>query len=214
MHITWYGQTCFKILFQRNKDESASILIDPFEKETGLRPPKIEADILLFSCGDKKSAPAGSFLINGPGEYDIKGVFIQGIEALTKIPAKKEGISEKITLYTIEAEEIKICHLGVFGQPELTSQQLSAIGDVDILIVPIGGRETIEAKEAIKIMSQIEPKIIIPMYYKIPGLKVELSGLDKFLKPLGIKTMEPLPKLLIKKKDLSEEEAKIIVLKP
>ena len=109
---------------------------------------------------------------------------------------------------------MKICHLGSLDQGELASKELEAIGDVDILMVPIGGKEALDTKEAIKIMSQIEPKIVIPMYYKIPGLKIALDGLDKFLKSLGIKKIESLPKLSIKKKDLPEEEAKIITLKP
>lgn len=214
MNIVWYGQTCFRIIAQQGKDESINILIDAFDKEIGLRPPKLEADILIFTHDSKKSVPGG-FLITDPGEYDVKGVYIQGIEALTKngLPKKSKNF-EKITIYTIETEEIKICHLGTLNQGELTSKELALIGDVDILMIPIGGKETIEAREAMKIMSQIEPKIVIPMYYKIPGLKTELNGLDKFLKPLGIKTLESLPKLSIKKKDLPAEEAKIIVLKP
>ncbi len=111
-----------------------------------------------------------------------------------------------------------ICHLGDFGQKELTTEQLEKIGMVDVLIIPVGGIYTIDAKTAIKVMSQIEPKIIIPMHYQIAKLNLpaggKLDGLDKFLKILGIKKIETLPKLSVKKKDLSEEEAKIIVLKP
>ena len=88
------------------------------------------------------------------------------------------------------------------------------IRDSDILMIPAGGVYTIAAAEAIKVMAQVEPKITIPMHYQIPELKIKLLGIDKFLKGLGIKKLEPLPKLSIKKKDLSSEEAKIIVLQP
>jgi len=214
MNIAWHGQTCFRIISQQGKNGSVNILIDPPEKETGLRSPKLEADILLSTTNKKISN--GAFLILGPGEYDIKGTYIQGIPGFSNISQRKgeQNISNEITIYTIETGGMKICHLGMVGQEELKSEQLEEIGDVDILMIPIGGGRTVDARGAVKIMSQIEPKIIIPMYYRIPKLKTKLDGLDKFLKILGIKSLQPLPKLSIKKKDLSEEEAKIIVLSP
>ena len=100
------------------------------------------------------------------------------------------------------------------GQKELTSDQIEKIGEVDVLMVPVGGVYTISAKEAVKIMSQIEPSIIIPMHYQLPKLKIKLEGLDKFLKTMGIKRLEPTQKLSVKKKDISAEEAKIVILTP
>ncbi len=200
------------------------ILIDPPEKGIGLRSPKLEADILLstrpggagLAFTDLSKAATGkkisnkAFLIFGPGEYDVKGTYIQGIA----VASVNNQSLEQATIYTIESEGMKICHLGLLSQEELKSEQLEKIGDIDILIVPIGGGKTIDAKGAVKIMSQIEPKIIIPMYYRIPNLKIKLDGLDKFFKTLGIKSLEALPKLSIREKDISEEEAKIIALKP
>lgn len=217
MTITWYGQTCFRINTQKNRSSSVNMLIDPLIKESGLRSPKLEADILLFTLHpfsqkgegfanskEKKIASGEYFSITGPGEYDVKGVYIEGISGQTK----------KNTIFTIEAEGMKICHLGKMDQKELSSEQLDKIGAVDILIVPIGGLEALNAEEAIKVMAQIEPKVTIPMYYKVPKLKVKLDTLDRFLKALAIKSLQPLPKLSIKKKELSSEEAKIIVLEP
>lgn len=216
MNITWYGQTCFRINTQRNKNGIVNILIDPLDKEGGFRSPKLEADIFLSSNGSeikgKKLSPANDnyFSIIGPGEYDIKGVCIQGLSAKTRGSGRAE--EKKTVIYIIESEKIKICHLGRLGGEELPPDQVEKIGEVDILMVPIGGNETINAEEALKIMSQIEPKIIIPMYYQIPKLKVKLGSLNEFLKLLGIKSLPPLAKLSIKKKDISKEEAKIIVL--
>jgi L-ascorbate metabolism protein UlaG (beta-lactamase superfamily) len=144
------------------------------------------------------------FLINGPGEYEVKEVFVQGIAS-----EKEKGIN---TIYTIETEDLKICHLGCLNQKELTDEQLDKIGEVDILMIPVGDGEVISAKEAVKIMSQIEPQIILPMYYHLPKLKIKLDGVDKFLKMIGVKKIEPLPKLNIKKKDISADEVKIILL--
>jgi L-ascorbate metabolism protein UlaG (beta-lactamase superfamily) len=190
------------------------MLIDPLDEESGFRSPKLEADIFLLSGGSennkKKLSAIGknSFLISGSGEYDIKGIYIKGIQAGTKTE------KEKTVIYIIEGEEIRICHLGRLGQEELSPEQIEKIGEIDILMVPIGGGEALNSKEAIKIMAQIEPKIIIPMYYRTPKLKAKLGGLSEFLKDLGIKSLQPLAKLSIKKKDISKEEAKIIALEP
>jgi len=217
MQIIWHGQSCFQITATRNKGEQVSILIDPFSEEIGLRVPKFEADILLVSHdhhdhNNVKAVSGNPFIIDGPGEYEIKNVFIEGISSWHDNSQGKERGEN--TIYTIEVEDLKLCHLGDFGQKELTKEQLEKIGQVDILMIPIGGIYTISDREALKVMSQLEPKIIIPMHYQIPKLKIKLDGLDRFLKVVGIKSIEPQPKLTIKKKDVSLEEVKIIVLKP
>ncbi len=206
MQIVWHGQSCFEITSARNKNGQISIVIDPFSEESGLRPPKIEADILLTSSGhfhnESKTVSGNYFLIDGPGEYEVQNVFIHGVP------------SGENTIYAIETEDLKICHMGGFNQKELTEEQIEKIGDCDILMLPVGGNDTISAKEAVKIMSQLEPKITIPMHYALPKLKVKLDSLDKFLKTIGVKSIEPVKKLTLKKKDLSSEEAKIVVFKP
>ncbi|PIR72104.1 MAG: MBL fold metallo-hydrolase [Candidatus Nealsonbacteria bacterium CG10_big_fil_rev_8_21_14_0_10_36_24] len=218
MNINWYGQSCFQISSSQGKNNHVSTLIDPFEESIGLRlPRKLEADVVLITHNhldhnNVKAVSGRPFIASGPGEYDIKGICIQGIPAFhDNVQGKERG---RTTIYTIEAEEIKLCHLGDLGQKELTHEQLDKIGEVDILMLPIGGFFTIDAQEAIKIMAQIEPKIIIPMHYRIPNLKIKLDGLDKFLKIVGVKKIEPLSKLFIKEKDLPKEEVKIIVLQP
>ena len=217
MNIFWHGQSCFQITARRNKDEETRLVIDPFSEEIGLRLPKLEADILLVThChsdhNNVKAVSGSPFLVNGPGEYEIKKVFIQGISAFHDASQGRERGEN--TIYTIDTEGLRLCHLGDLGQKELTGEQLEKIGEIDILMIPVGGIYTISAKEALKVMSQIEPRITIPMHYQIPKLKVKLEGLDKFLKTMGIKKLDPLPRLSIKKKDISPEEAKIIVLQP
>lgn len=218
MHIIWHGQSCFQILTSRGKDEQISIVIDPFSEEIGLRIPKLEANILIVTHdhadhNNTKSVAGNPFLISGPGEYEIKDTHIQGISSFHDDSSGKERGGN--TIYTIEMEELKLCHLGDLGQKELTPEQLEEIGNVDILMLPVGGVYTIDSKQAAKIISQIEPKIIVPMHYQIPKLKLKLDGVDKFLKVIGAKSAESQPKLLIKKKDLPPEgEMKIIVLQP
>ena len=217
MKITWKGQACFKIITKKRGEKPVSIVIDPFSEEIGLKLGKPSADILLITHDhhdhNNIKAVAGSpFLITGPGEYEIKGVFIQGIPGYhDEEKGQKRG---KLTIYTIETAGLSLCHLSDLGQKELTSEQIEQIGEVDILMIPVGGNYTISSKEALKIMSQIEPKIIIPMHYSLPKLKIKLDGIDKFLKTLGVNSIKPKEKLVIRKKDLSHEEAKIIVLTP
>jgi len=224
MQIVWYGQSCFQIIANRNKNGQILIVIDPFGEETGLRIPKLEADILLVThkhpdhnnikavSGTSSEGGGKPFLIEGPGEYETKEVFVRGFTAShDESDGKERG---ETAIYVIDVEGLKICHLGDVGQKELTSEQLEQIGEVDILMIPVGGEKTISAKEAIKIISQIEPKITIPMHYQIPKLKMKLDGVDKFLKALGLKSITPEAKLTIKEKDLVPEEAKILVLSP
>lgn len=215
MHIFWKGQSCFHIISSSGKEEKISIVIDPYGDSLGLRVPNLEAQILLlthdhFDHNNKKAVKGNPFVVSGPGEYEIKNVFIKGVDSWhDDVQGQKRGHN---TIYTLETENITLCHMGDFGQKELTEEQLDAIGEVDILMVPVGGVYTIDAKGAAAVISQIEPKIIIPMHYQLEKLKVKLDGLDKFLRAMGRKSIEPQPKLLVKKKDLEEEETKIIVL--
>ena len=217
MKITWYGQSFFKILTKKRKEASVKIIIDPFDEKIGLRIPTLKADILLVTHhhhdhNNIKIIKGNPFLISGPGEFEVKKVFIQGAPAFhDKSEGKERG---KITIYTIGAEGIQVCHLGDLGQKELSPEQLEQIGDVDILMIPVGGVYTISAKEATKIISQLEPKIVIPMHYKIPRLKIKLEELQKFLKVMGIKTPETTKQFSIRKKNLPVEGMKIIILKP
>jgi len=214
MIINWKGQSCFSISTSPNKNGQISIVVDPYGKETGLRVPKLQADVLLVTHDHEDhnniQAVSGDYLlINGPGEYDVKDIIIQGIHSFHDNEKKEAN-----TIYIIEAEGIRICHLGDLGEKDLSSEQLDKIGDVDILMIPIGGTYTINSVEAVKIMGQIEPKIIIPMHYHIPDLKYKLEKIDDFLKALGIKKIEKMPKLSIKSKDISSEEVKVIQLEP
>jgi L-ascorbate metabolism protein UlaG (beta-lactamase superfamily) len=216
MEIVWHGHSFFEIKSKENK-EQIRIAIDPFSEEVGLKVPKVEADILLISHDhydhNNKNAILGNyFLIENPGEYEIKGVFIKAIKSFhDKSDGKERGEN---LIFLIDSEDLRVCHLGDLGQKELNEKQVEEIGSVDVLMIPIGGVYTISQKEAIKILEQLEPKIIIPMHYSLPKLKIKLDSVDKFLKSLGIKSLTPEKKLSIKKENLSSEESKIVLLEP
>ena len=216
MQIVWYGHSFFEIFANISK-EGVKIVIDPFSKEIGLRLPKIEADLLLISHdhydhNNKELISGNYFLVEKPGEYESKGVFVNAIPSFHDNSKGKERGGNLVFL--IEAEGLRVCHLGDFGQKELENEQLEKIGEVDILMIPVGGKYTISANEAIKIMSQLEPNLTIPMHYFLPGLKIKLEPVEKFLKSLGIRSLEPEKKLVIKKENLSSDEAKIVLLSP
>ncbi|MFZ3074171.1 MAG: MBL fold metallo-hydrolase [Minisyncoccales bacterium] len=224
MQIIWHGQSCFELIIAKGKGEHITVLMDPLnEAKTGLKFSKTDAQVVLLTNhaytadqSDIKKAAAGAFVIDGPGEYEIKDIYIRGIdsnfgktaEALAQ--AGKEGS----VIYTIETEEMKLCHLGNLKEAELTQGQIEKIGNIDVLMFPVGDGQKIGAKDALKIVSQIEPSIAIPMNYEIPKLKLDAGNLKEFLKAAGVGQLEPLPKLTIKKKEIAAEEAKIIVLTP
>jgi len=211
MVINWYGQSCFKIIAN-----ALTIVTDPFAKNIGLRPPAFAADIVCVSHQHEDhnniSAIGGEpFVVDGPGEYEIKGISILGVESFHD---QKQGQERGLnTIYLIESEEIRLCHLGDFGQEKLSDEQLEALGGVDILFVPVGGKTTIDASTAAALVNQLEPKLVVPMHYKLPDLKVELDSADKFLKELGAPSKELVDKITVKKK-LLPESTEVVMMKP
>jgi len=219
MNIIWHGQSFFEIAVKSQESDSGSIriAIDPYNEEIGLRIPKVEANILLVShqhndSSNAKALTGNYFLIDNPGEYEIKDVFIKGIRAFhDQVEGKERG---EVILYKIEAEKMRFCHLSNLGQKELSSEQLEQLGEVDILAIPIDGKVCLDAKGAAAVISQIEPRIVIPMHFKIPGLKNDFDDARNFLKVMGKEDLQPQPKLKITLKDLPKEETEVMLLTP
>ncbi len=211
MVITWYGQSCFKI-----QSGNLTVAVDPFSKETGATAPRFKSDIVIVSHGhshlQKDSIPENPIVIKGPGEYEAQGVLIHGIQTYHDDAQGKElGLN---TAYSIGIEDMNVVHLGDFGESTVRPEVLEALGTVDILLIPVGGHPTIDAKTAKKIIEQIEPRVVIPMNYKTSGMKGSLDTVDTFLKEMGAKNQEAEDRFTIKKKDLPQaEETKVIVLK-
>lgn len=212
MDIYWYGQACFKI-----KGKQTSVIIDPFFPEfTGLKLPKdMSADIAIKTHehedhNNLDSVTGDPVLVTGPGEYEIKGVAITGVQ--TPHDSKDGEERGQNTVYTIHIDGLNIVHLGDLGD-KLTQEQVEGIGLCDILLIPVGGVYTIGAEQATQIISQLEPSIIIPMHYKLPGLKFELSELEAFVKEMGVENVEPQPKLTIAKDKLPAEPQVVVLSK-
>ena len=209
MSITWYGHSCFRL-----ESKDTSLLIDPFSSEIGLRPPKIKDNIVLVSHqhydhNNIDQMPEESFLIKGPGEYEVKGVFIKGIQSFhDKSQGQERGLN---TIYVIKMEDMVLAHLGDFGEGRLSEEQVEKIGDIDILMIPVGGVYTINYKEAVEAINQIEPKIVIPMHYNIQGLKIDIDGPEKFLKEMSLTPEKADKSYKVQKKNLPVEEMKLVI---
>lgn len=213
MQIQHLGHSCFKLTGKDSKSNTISLIMDPFDNSCGLKVPSMEADIVTVSHHhpdhDNAKAVKGSpYIIDVAGEYEIKDVFIQGIDSTHD---DKNGNDRGFNIiYRINFEDIVITHLGDLGQV-LDTKQVERLEGTDILFIPVGGLYTIDAKRAVEVINQIEPRIVIPMHYKVSNLKLDIDGLDKFLKEISLSpTTED--KLKISKKDLPDEDMDLIVL--
>lgn len=210
MEISWLGQACFKL-----KGKKATVIIDPFDPDyTGLKLPKdMSSDVVLISHNHKDhNFTSHSMVFDKPGEYEVGGVVITGISSFHDNSGGSErGVNN---IYHLLFDGLDIVHLGDLGQSKLTEEQIAEIGQTDILMIPVGSVYTIDAEAASDIVSQLEPKIIIPMHYKIEGLKFELDGVDKFLKQMGAEGAVAQPKLVISKDKLPEESQVVLLVKP
>lgn len=208
MEINYFGRSCFKI-----GGKNLSILIDPFDPDSvGIKMQKVETDVLLVSHSHPDHSFTGNIkgeylLLDSPGEYEVKGVNINGI--LSFHDEAKGSERGRNTIFVIEIENLKLCHLGDLGA-ELDSGQLEAIDGVDVLFIPVGGKYTIDPKTAVKVISDIEPKIVIPMHYA-DGKDNDLAPLDKFLTEIG-EEAEVVDRLKISAKEIGDE-MKVVVLK-
>lgn len=212
MDITFLGHSSFRL-----KGKTATVVTDPFDPEVvGLKFPKVTADIVTVSHQHEDHNQADLVkgvkrLVSGPGEYEIMGVSIIGIP--TFHDEKKGAKRGKNTIYVYEMDGLRLVHLGDLGH-KLHEKILEKIGDIDILMVPVGGEYTIGPTEAVEVARAIEPKIVIPMHYQMPGLNpatfTKLSSTKPFLAEIGL-LVEKTDKLSVKKENIGEE-SKVILL--
>jgi L-ascorbate metabolism protein UlaG (beta-lactamase superfamily) len=212
MDIYWYGQSCIKI-----KGKTAAAVFDPFDPDyTGLKLPKdLACDFALITHdhkdhNNKAVIPQDAVIISGPGEYEIKGVAVTGVH----VDHDESGGAErgKNTIYNLSIDGLNIIHLGDLGH-KLTEEQVEEIGKADILFIPVGGVYTIDSKQATEVVAQLEPRLVIPIHYRLPGLKFPLEDVENFLKEMGVEKTEPQSKLTITKDKLPEEPEIFVISK-
>jgi len=192
MDISWLGHSCFRV-----RGSHATVITDPYSPSLGYSLGKPTARIVTVSHqheGHSHVQGVGGEprLVTGPGEYEISGVLIIGIATFhDREKGKKMG---RNTVYVMEVDEVSVCHLGDLGHV-LTAEQVEEIDDVDVLLLPVGGVSTIDASMAAEVVRQLEPKVVIPMHYKTQALSRELQPVERFLKEIGVKQVNPQPKL-------------------
>jgi L-ascorbate metabolism protein UlaG (beta-lactamase superfamily) len=221
MHISWFGLSAFKI-----ETKDAVIVTDPFGAETAGKSVRAKADIVTISHagGSSQSILSGiqgePFIIDHPGEFEVKGVFVQGISARSpgertaKQGSQQDPVPE-ITMFTLDLEGMRLAHLGDLRDvPESTL--LENMDGVDVLFLPVGGGSTLDAEGAMRVLNDIEPHMIIPMHFAAAGIRGEtkLAPVTAFLKEMGASSVTPVERLLLKKRDLPTEETRVVVFRP
>lgn len=215
MDITWYGLSCFRL-----RESGATVICDPFDKKcVGLSMPRVRADIVTISHDrpghNCASAISGDpKVLTGPGDYEIKNVFVTG---LTTYHQAKEGeVPERNVAFFFDFDGLTVGHLGDLGQiPQ--QRQVEDLNELDVLLVPVAGHNTLDPSRLTEVISLLEPKLVIPMHYQHKGLSPELAEslepVDKFLKELGVSDPEVEDSLKISRTSLPEE-TQVILLKP
>lgn len=192
MEVRYLGHACFEVVKRGGAAGNVTVVTDPFDpKMVGLALKKnLAADLVLVSHGHGDHNFLGAvsgdpYVVAGPGEYEVKGVKVIGVPTFHD---GEQGTNRgKNNVYSFEIDGVNFCHLGDLGHP-LSQEQLPAIGKVDVLFVPVGGFYTIDAQEAVQVVTQLEPLVVVPMHYRQPGMSASFAALaevGEFIKEFG-----------------------------
>jgi L-ascorbate metabolism protein UlaG (beta-lactamase superfamily) len=211
LDVTWLGHACFRL-----RGRGAAVVTDPYPPTIGLKLARMDADLVTVSHDHEdhnytQVVRDGAYEVRGPGEYEVAGVSVIGLP--TYHDDEKGAKRGRNTVYLIEIDDVRICHLGDLGH-KLDDGEAEAVASPDVLLVPVGGRATINGELAAEVVRQLEPRYVVPMHYAIAGLKLELDTVDRFLKEMGVAASEAQPKLSVQKSSVSEYETKVVVLEP
>ncbi len=217
MNIQYYGDFCFKISTKPAGRATDDVVIwtDLLPKGAGLRSPQGNVDIVFLSHQsedegkDKDAFKEETVVFDAPGEYAVKGISAFGFPSYRDL---EEGKTRgQNTIFIFDSEDLHICYLGALGS-DLSPELLDKLSGVDVLFIPVGGVDTLDVKRAIELSRKIEPSIIIPMHYKIPGLTLALETEKAFCDAIGNCPNEAVTKLSIKKKDLEGKVMEVVLL--
>jgi L-ascorbate metabolism protein UlaG (beta-lactamase superfamily) len=209
MDVTWYGHGCFRL-----RGKSAAVVTDPYPPSLGLKLPRLEADLVTVSHDHENHSyvrvvSKDPYLIDGPGEYEVGGVTVLGVA--TFHDAQSGAALGRNTVYLIEVDDVRVCHLGDLGHT-LDDEALERVGDVDVLLVPVGGGNALDGSHGAEVVRQVEPRFVVPMHYALPSVKRELQPVERFLKEMGVERSEAQPKLSVQPTAQTETETRVQVL--
>jgi L-ascorbate metabolism protein UlaG (beta-lactamase superfamily) len=211
MELSWLGHSCFRL-----RGKEATLITDPPAPATGYSLARLTADAVTISHQHPghnyiKGVGGEPRVVDGPGEYEIKGLLISGIR--TYHDREQGKIHGRNTAYLITMDDIHICHLGDLGAP-LDDQAQEALSGADVLLIPVGGGNALTAEGAAEVVAQLEPRLVVPMHYATPAYKPTDKALDpveKFLREMGVEAAEPLPKVTITPASLPAETQVILL---
>jgi L-ascorbate metabolism protein UlaG (beta-lactamase superfamily) len=208
LDVTWLGQSCFRL-----RGRNAAVVTDPYPPALGPKL-KLEGNVVTVSHGHDNHSHVQSVrdakVVEGPGEYEVAGVTVQGLA--TYHDAKQGEEHGRNTVYVIELDDVRVCHLGDLGHP-LDAQALETIGNVDVLLVPVGGGCTLDGARAAEVVRQVEPRYVVPMHFGHAAIRTELAPVDRFLKEMGVTEAEAQPRLTVQASS-AETETRVVVLDP
>lgn len=213
MTIQFFGVSCFKITTKFGNEE-VSLVTDPFAEKVGKLPRSLNADIVTVSRrthdhhNNVEAAGEKAFLIEHPGEYEVRGIPIYGTPATHEKGESKDY--HRNTIYQFTIDDVRVVHLGGLDKP-LTDEQLAQVGEVDVLMIPVGGGDVLSASVAADLVTRMEPRVVIPMHYKMKDLDLSAEDVASFVKEAGAKTIET-DKWKVTKKDLPQDETFIVLL--
>ncbi len=206
MEITYLGHSAFRL-----RGKEVTVVTDPFPPDIGLDMGQVSADIVTVSHASPnhcyiRGVTGGPRVVDGPGEYEIAEVLIAGV-ATESAPAK----GPVNTAYVIRVDDLAVCHLGDLAA-RLTDSQVEGIGDIDVLMIPVGGDGTLPPTVAAEVVAQLDPGIVIPMHYNLGQLSAgNLAPVDHFIREMGSKEFVPEPKLSVTRSSVPSE-VKVAVL--
>ncbi|MSQ24063.1 MAG: lactamase [Chloroflexi bacterium] len=201
MEINWLGHSCFRL-----RGRNASLITDPYASSSGYALGTVSADIVTVSNSHphhSASLDVGGrpIVLDGPGEYEVKGVVVTAFR--TDLPRRTEDALRN-TAFIIEIDDVTICHLGDLGGV-LTAEQIELSKEVNVLLIPVGGHCTIAPAQAAEVISQIEPKLIVPMHFATEVSTADLESVDHFLHEMGLTVTEPQARLVVTAASLPAE---------
>lgn len=207
MDIVWYGLSCFRL-----REGGNTIICDPYDKSVGMTLAKVRADIVTVSHdapghASLQDLPQSAYVISGPGEFEVGGVFVIGVAMHN--PSSADARPNVAYLYDFDG--LTVAHLGDLNYIPSQSE-IDALGEVNVALVPVGGGQALNAAQASEVINLLEPQIVVPMHYKTPYVKLDLDEVDRFLKVMGLSKVQREETLRVSAGNLIEDQTQVVIL--
>jgi L-ascorbate metabolism protein UlaG (beta-lactamase superfamily) len=208
LDITWLGHACFRL---RGRD--ATLITDPYGRTLGLTLGRQNAEVVTVSHDSPNHSAVEAIggqprMVRGPGEYEIGGIMVTGVST----PGERSGGGTwgRNTAYAIEIDDLVVCHLGDLGKT-LNPEQIEALKDPAVLLIPVGGHCTVSSAEVAEVVSQLEPKLVVPMHYALPGIGLDLDPIEPFCREMAVEETKAQPRLSVTRSSLPDETTVVLL---